>query len=94
VRFFCPLSYHSFRQTLLEVLIIREEEVGGSGTHEMATSHPYTSSVTSLSLPVSTGQDVGNVAPPVVSQPQAEGVTSISLCRHIQRHLFCYSYLD
>jgi hypothetical protein len=60
------------------VLIVRDEEVGGSGTHEMATYQPYTSSVTSLPLPVSTGQDVGNV------EAQAEGVTSISLCRRIQ----------
>ena len=74
------------------MLIIREEEVGGSETHEMATFQPYTSSVTSLPLPVSTGEDVGNVAQLAVSQAQAEGVTSISLCRRIRRYLICYFY--
>jgi hypothetical protein len=60
------------------MLIVREEEVGESESHEMATFQPYTGSVTSLPLPVSTtGQDVGNVAQPAVSQAQAEGVTSI-----------------
>ena len=55
----------------------------GSETHELATFQSYTSSVTGLPLPVSTGQGVVNVAQPVVSQAQVEGVTSISLCRRI-----------
>ena len=75
------------------MLIIREEEVGGSETHEMATFQPY-SSVTSLPLPLSTGEDVGNVAQLAVSQAQAEGATSISLRRRIQRHSICYFYFN
>jgi hypothetical protein len=91
VRFLLSFISLSFR---LEVLIVREEDVGGSETHEMSTFQPYTSSVASLPLPVCTGQDVGNVAQLVVSQAQPEGVTSISLSRRIQRHLFCYFYLN
>jgi hypothetical protein len=34
------------------------------------------------------------VAQPVVSQAQAEGVTSIPLCRRIQRHLFFFFLLQ
>ena len=65
------------------MLIVREEEVGGSEMHEMATSQHYTSSLTSLPLPVSTGQDVSDVAQ-LESHAQAEGVTSTSLCHRIQ----------
>ena len=56
----------------VHVLIVREEEVGRSETHEMATFQPYTSSLTSLP----SGQDVVNVAQPIGSQAQSEGVTS------------------
>jgi hypothetical protein len=81
------ITLFSVNPITVEVLIVREEEVGGSETHEMTTFQPYTSSVASLPLPVCSGQNVGNVAQPVVSQPQAEGVASISLSRRIQSHL-------
>jgi len=59
----------------VEILTVREDEVEGSETHEMATFQPYTGSVTSLTSLESTGQDVDDVARPVLSR--AEGVTSI-----------------
>jgi hypothetical protein len=52
------------------VLIVLEEEAGGSETHEMAMFQSYTSSDTSLQLPVYNGQDIGDVAQPDASVSQ------------------------
>jgi hypothetical protein len=58
----------------LEVLTVREEELGDVDTHEMGIFEPHTSSVASSLQSVPTGQDI-NEAQLVVSQ--AEGATSI-----------------
>ena len=66
----------------LDLLTVREEEVGGVQTHEMDILGPHTSSVASSLQSVSTGQDI-NEAQSVVSQ--AEGASSICPFCLIQR---------
>jgi hypothetical protein len=57
--------------------MVREEEVGRSETHEMATLQPHSSIVTSAALPVPTGQKEH----PLVSQADAEArVSSTAPC--------------
>jgi hypothetical protein len=68
--------------TPLEVLTVREEEVGAVETHEMDILGPHTSRVASSLQSVPTGQDIKE-SQSVVSQ--AEGATSICACCLIQR---------
>ncbi len=58
--------------------MVREEEVGRSEAHEMATFQPHENTVASAALPVLTGQDVDHEKRPVNSEADAEaqGVTS------------------
>ena len=76
--------FHSFSPLSipLDVLTVREEEVGGVETHEMDTLGPHTSSVENPLPSVPTAQDI-NEAQSIVSQ--AEGATSICPCCLIQR---------
>ncbi len=53
-------------------LMIGEEEVGRSETHEMATVQPHNSTVASVPPPGLTGQDVDHKEQPVVSQADSE----------------------
>ena len=53
-------------------LMIGEEEVGRSETHEMATVQPHNSTVASVPSPVLTGQDFDHKEQPVVSQADSE----------------------
>ncbi len=66
--------------------MVREEEVGRSETHEMATLQPHNNTVASAALPVLTGQEEH----PVVSQADAEarGVTSTASCCCIPTGVF------
>ena len=79
---------HSFSSPTipLEVLTVREEEVGGVETHKMDTLGPHTSRVAGSLQSVPTARDI-NEAQSAVSQPesQAEGATSICPCCLIQR---------
>ena len=70
----------------LEVLAVREEEVGRVETHEMDILGPHTSREASSLRSVPTGQNI-NEAQLVVSQ--AEGATSFFTCCLIYRQLFC-----
>ena len=76
--------FHSFSllSIPLDLLTVREEEVGGVETHEMDILGPHTNSVASSLQVVSTGQDI-NEAQSVVSQ--AEGASSICPFCLIQR---------
>jgi hypothetical protein len=80
-----PVRFSLFLITV-EVVIVREEEVGGAETHNMDILGPYTGHVGSLLHSVSTGEDM-NEAQPLISQ--AKGVTSIFPCCLIPRRLFC-----
>ena len=60
----------------------RKEEVEGVETREMDTLEPHAGSVTSSLRSVFTGQDIKDEAQTI--DPQAEGVTSTSLCHRIQ----------
>jgi hypothetical protein len=77
-----PVRFSLFLITV-EVVMVREEEVGGADTHNMDSLEPYTSHV---GRSVSTGEDM-NEAQPLISQ--AKGVTSIWPCCPISRRLFC-----
>src|SRR5216684_8344338 len=59
--------------------MVREEEVGRSETHEMATPQPHESTIAGAVLPVFTSQDVDHKDP-----PEAQGVTSTA-SRHSMR---------
>ena len=52
--------------------MVREEEVGKSETHEMATLQPHKSTVASTASPVLTGQDVDYKEQPVISQAYSD----------------------
>ena len=66
------VGFHSFSSLSvpLEVLTVREEEVGGVETHEMDILGSHTSSVTSPLQSVPTGQNISEAS-------KAEGATSI-----------------
>ena len=72
--------------TTAEVVIVREDKVGGVETHRMNIFKPPTSSV-AISLPsVYTAQDI-NDTQSIISQ--VEGVTSIWACCLNLRRSFC-----
>ncbi len=54
------------------MLMVCEEELGRSETHEMATLQPHNSTVASAPSPVLTGQDVDHKEQPVISQVDSE----------------------
>jgi hypothetical protein len=82
--------FHSFSSLFipLEVLTVREEEVGNVETHEMDTLGPHTSRISSSPRPMSTGQNTNDEAQLVISQVQ--GASSICPCFLMQRRLFYF----
>jgi hypothetical protein len=77
-----PVRFSLFLITV-EVVMVREEEVGGAETHNMDILGPYTGHVASSLRSVSTGEDMNE------AQSQVKGVTSIWPHCLIPRRLFC-----
>jgi hypothetical protein len=74
-----PVRFSLFLITA-DVVIVREEDLGGAETHEMGSLGPHISSVTSplRSVTVSAGQDINDEAQSVVSQPEGVAFSCLS----------------